>query len=234
MNPKQIKQNLNYFTKTDRIKSIGIGILVLGCILAMVGWYFNYYFLMIGSTLLPVGIVVFYLGVSGRATDTDLDAILAQEAERWQIDPEEDRRYAKRIWKRFEALTVAGYEYRDGVMLKKAKNGNLRSSEYTLTRVVFLTDALYCAVHTMSLVGEHPQDRVQESPYDAIRSVELLHSQANIAFGDQIFAAKPTELAIAYGDTVFRCPVTDDMNSEELIQKIQKAIREYRKEQEQA
>lgn len=230
MNPKQLKQNLNYFKKSDRLRNIGIVITFCCAAVAIFG---NYYCLVIGGTLLPVGIVVFYLGVSGRATDTDLDAILAQEAERWQIDPEEDRRYAKRLWKRFEPQTVAGYEYRDGVMLKKAKNGNLRSSEYTLTRVVFLTDALYCAVHTMSLVGEHPQDRVQEIPYDAIRSVEFLHGQANIAFGDQTFAAKPTELAIAYGDTVFRCPVADDMNSEELIQKIQKAIREYRKEQEQ-
>lgn len=230
METKQIKQNVNYFMKNDRLKTFGM-IMVIVCVaLAVFG---NYYLLVIGGTLLPVGIVLFYLGTSSKASDADLDAFLAQKREQWQVAPEEDRHYAKRIQNRFEPQTVQGHEYRQGLMLKKAKNGNLRSSEYTFTHVIFLTDALYCAVRTVTLTDENPQDRVREIPYDTIQSAELLHTQTTLTFGNQTFAAKVTELAIACEDTAFRCPVADDMNSEELIQKIQKAVREYRKEQDQ-
>jgi len=149
---KDFKSHINYFKRSDSLKYIGIVLAVLGVFLYMFGWSYISY--IIATIALPIGGALFIIGSSGRASDGDINEYITKRTEGIEIDLENNPSIKKRLLKQIPVETVEGYEYRDGLMVTKAKDGSIRSSEYTKSVLYSLSDALHIVSRRISIVSD--------------------------------------------------------------------------------
>lgn len=214
---KDHKHNINYFKKSDSLKGVGLGMAVVGLVLLWLGWSYLSYILT--CILLPAGLVLFFVGSTGRSSDEDIDTDIKRLTEGLEIDLGDDKRYAKRVLSHIEPAVCEGYEYREGLMLTKAKNGSVRSSEYTKAIIYLLSDGLYIVSRTFSLVSDDKHDGAVELLYADISCVRIDRESASVAFGKKKFNVKHVRLVIEYGEgQVFSTPIHDDVNSDKLVE----------------
>ena len=227
------KNHVNYFKRSDTPKYIGMGLMIVGFLLLWLGWGYISYILM--ALFIPTGIVLFLVGSSGRADDGEIDAFIKRRTEGMEVDLEEDRNYNKRILRHLPPESIENYVYRDGLLLTKAKNASLRSSEYTKAMIYTLSDSLYIPVRTISLVEDRVENRLYEIPYALLEGVELAREQKTLTFGKRSFVAKICLLTLTYdGGTVLQLPIHDDVSADRLVEKILKLAEEDKKKKEQA
>ena len=222
-----LKQNKNYFTKGEGLKIVGIVLIVLGVMLYFFGMGYWSYVLML--TVIPTGIILFFVGASGRLSDTEMDAFIACQLEDFDPHPEETKEYAKRVQKHLSPDLIEGYAYEDGVLLKRAKDGKIRSSHYTRTAIYQLTDAFYLASRHVSLIAEDVRNEYLEIPYRTVTAVELLRESATMPCGKKQFSVKRTELVITCGEQSFHAPIQDDTNADRLVERLRKVVAEAEK-----
>ena len=223
-----LKYNINYFKKSDLPKFLGICMLAIGFICLWLGH--GYFSWIIMSVFLPVGLVLFIYGSSGKASDADIDGCIEMKSMDMEVDLSSDIHYNRRILKGVEPIVAEGYEYRPGLMLTKAKNGSLRSSEYRRTIVYILSDSLYITTRLISLVTEDVTNEIVEIPYTDIEKVQLKTEESTLTFGKNSFRAKITVMSVERknGET-FECPISDDITSENEVAKLNGVISEYKK-----
>jgi hypothetical protein len=223
------KNNLNYFKKSDTPKFVGMGLMVVGIFLLWLGWSYVSYIM--SAVFIPVGLVLFFVGSSGRASDSEIDAFIKRRLGGMEVDLSEDRAYTKRVLKHIPPQSIEDYVYREGLMLTKAKNSSLRSSEYTRSLLYILSDALYIPTRTVALTEDRVDNKLYEIPYDIIQNVEIVRDRRTLTFGKKSFSAKITRLCISYGDGLtFSTPIHDDVTADALVDTIKKAITTHEKE----
>ncbi len=229
----EIRSNVNYFKKNENLKLFGGGLLAVSVFcLWIAGAIHMYIFYAIAPPCIVAGFVLFLIGSSGRASESDIDAHIRKQTELAEIEFYDDIHYSKVIAKGTKPTLIEGYEFEDGVMIKKAKNSSLRSSLYTKAHVYIMFDRLYINKKTASLVSEEVEKTTCEIFFCDIKKVELEEVKKNILFGKKSFATKSTKLRVEYGeDGVFLCPIFDNMDSVHFVEKINKAIDEYKKAQ---
>lgn len=225
----KIKNNVNYFTKNDSLKFVGVAMVALGFLLYFVGWGWISYILM--CVCIPLGAVLFIVGSSGRSGDDDIDEFIAVKLR--ELDPklELDKDYAKRVMKHFDPIEIEGYEYRDDLMFAKTKNGSVRSSEFVKSIVYYLNDALHITSRRVSLISDgEGEDKVYELLYDDIDRLELSEENKRFIFNKKSFAVKDLRLRIVMknGDPV-ELPIHDDLRSEQIVENVNHIIDNYRK-----
>ncbi len=226
-----IKHNKNYFQKGELLKYVGAAMAVLGAVMFLFGWSYLSYILSL--ICIPAGLILFFVGVGGRSNDSDLDQDIRNKTEGFEVQLEEDKKYSKRILKHLPPVMIEGYEYTDGLMFAKAKNGTVRSSEFTRSFVCLLSDALYLSCRTVSLVSEEVKDQAFEILYDDIKQVEMVREEKKVVFMKKAFPVKRACLTVTYGEGLtVALPMHDDMDSERLIETIRKSMAEYRTRQE--
>ena len=145
------KHNLNYFKKSGWQKPLGAGLFIAGVLLFLFGWSYFSYILSIIFVLL--GIALFLIGSSLRATDSDIDEFITKNLADFNVRLEEDKNYSRRILKHIPREELEVYKYDDGLMFTKTKTGNLRSSEYVKSIIYILSDGLYVASRSISIVS---------------------------------------------------------------------------------
>ncbi len=221
------KHNVGFFTKTDMPKYVGIALVILGVVLFYYGWgYISYVLLCIS---LPLGIGLFIFGSSRRCSEEDLDSCI--EVSMRDLDPrlDEDKKYAKKLHRQLAPMTADGYEYREGVMLAKGKDGTLRSSEYTASIIYTLNDGLHITRRAISLIEDKAEDSVLEVKFDSVESVRLVRGQAPITFRDKTYNAPICRLHVKCTDTEYITPIKDNISSEEYVEKLGKVIDAYKR-----
>ena len=224
-----LKNNINYFKKSDTPKYVGMGLMVVGVLLLWLGWSYVTYIM--AAAFIPVGLVLFLIGASGRASDSDIEGFIKRRLEGMEVNLAEDRTYAKRILKHIPPQSIEDYEYREGLMLTRAKNNSLRSSEYTRAILYVLSDALYIPTRTVALTEDRVDNKLYEIPYDMISGIEITRERRTLPFGKQSFSAKITKLCITYGDSLtLSLPIHDDITADSLVETIKKIIQSYQKE----
>ena len=224
-----IKNNVNYFCKDGKLKAWGVVMVALGFLLYYFGWGWISYILM--CLCIPAGAVLFIIGSSGRASDEDIDGLI--EVKMRGLDPslDTDKRYASRIPKGFEPIRLEGYELRDGLMFRKAKDGALRSSEFTGSVLYVLTDAIYLVKRTFSLISdEEPTEGVHELSFDSISRAEIFEETRSFAFKKNLFRAKVLRLRLVLesGEEI-SLPIHDDLRSESAVELINRAVEKGKK-----
>ena len=227
----KIKNNVNYFKKSDSLKFIGAAMAVLGFLLYYVGWGMISWILL--CTFIPLGAVLFIVGSSGRASDDDIDEFISIKSR--DLDPNLDLKkdYAKRIMKYSETVELEGYEFRDDLMFTKTKKGSVRTSEFVRTVIYTLTDAIHLTVRRISLVSdEEPADTTHEIAFDDIERLEISEEQKRFIFNKKTFSVKDKRLNVIMknGETV-SLPVHDDLRSEQIAENINHVLENYRKAQ---
>lgn len=228
-----IKHNVNYFKKNDNLMLFGGGLLAVSVFCLWIASAVHAFFLyIVAPPCIVAGFVLFLIGSSGRASESDMDAHIKKQVEGLEIDFSDDIHYSKKVVKTNEPTYIEGYEFFDGVMIKRTKNSSLRSSLYTKAIVYIMTDRLYINKKTASLISNDVEKSTTEILFDYIKNIELEETKKNIVFNKKTFATKSMKLKIEYGDgNTFLCPIFDNMDSIHFVEKINKAIAEYKKAQ---
>ena len=221
---KQTKNSINYFKKTDTLKLVGGGILIAGLICLWLGWGLIGYILAIIGT--PTGLVLFFIGSTGRVTDADMDSDIDNKMAGLAIDIDQNRSYQLKLLKNIKEYTVEGYKFHDDVMIKKLKSGEIRTSEFSRSKIRILSDRLYIVNREISLIfDDEIENNLFELTYDTIKSVEIEREQKTVTFNKNTFNIKPCCLRITTETDVICLPCADALTSDELVNVINKQIK---------
>ncbi len=219
---KNYKSNINYFKKWEGLKTLGLGMLIVGfaCL-----WLARTYFMWIaGGAILTAGVIVFLLGNIGRSTEEEIVAEIKRRSEGIEFpEVEKERYFYTRVPAKPEILEFSGFVLSEGLLLKKMKNGSICSSEYRVGRVFLLTDAFYAKTRTFSLVSDVCEEETLEIPFASVEEVAVLRESKELPCGKRIFSVKPCHLVIVFdGGKKLYLPASDDVYVDELAERLKK------------
>lgn len=220
---KEFKSNANYFNKGEALKFIGIGLMVLAGIMYFFGWgYISYILMSIG---LPLGAVLLVISTFGRSTESDIDAYIKKHTEGVEHKTDDQKKFEKRLHNKIPIQTFEGYDYSEGLMYKKGKNGQVRSSKYCKAVIYPLETGLCICYRKISLVSDEIENNDTEIPYTSITVFEMKSEDKNLTVGKNSIRVKETLLMIGNTDgTVLSLPIKDSIMIEEYVKKINALI----------
>ncbi len=220
---KTFKENTNYFKKSDTLKFAGVATAVISVILFFFGWsYFSYIISCLGA---PAGIVMLILGTLGRAKEEDIVNYINKHTKEIKIDLVENKNLAKRVLKNPEPLIAEGEVYREGVMIKRTKEGKMRSSLYAKSVIYPLDDALYIVSKTISLISDDIEEITVEIPYSAIECFETREEKMNIAFEKKTYNVKKYELFVEESNgKTYSLPIENSISTDNFVKKVSELI----------
>ena len=218
---KNYKSNINYFKKWEGLKTLGLGMMIVGFACLWLGWGWTY---LIGALLMIAGITVFMIGNIGRSTEEEIVAEIKRRAEGIEFpEVEKERYFYTRVPAKPEILEFSGFVLSEGLLLKRMKNGSICSSEYRVGRVFLLTDAFYAKTRTFSLVPDVCEEETLEIPFASVEEVAVLRESKELPCGKRIFSVKPCHLVIVFdGGKKLYLPASDDVYVDELAERLKK------------
>ncbi|MBQ7379437.1 MAG: hypothetical protein IJW70_07155 [Clostridia bacterium] len=228
MDQKQIKRNRNYFTKTDTLLYVGIGLVVVGAILFFFGYgYFSY---IAASVTAPVGIVLLLIGASQRVTDADIDTCIAKLTEGMAVDMVENPKFARRILKQVPILQVQNYVYDDAILHKYAKSGSVRSEKFESAILYALDTELYVVRRRISLLSEQePQNEILVLPYTDLQIPKIMEESTKLTFGKKTRTVSYSLLCLRTSDTELQLPMQSNADVDEFISRISRVLADVKK-----
>ncbi|MBQ9085606.1 MAG: hypothetical protein IJY47_00295 [Clostridia bacterium] len=219
----ELRGNFNYFQKSEWMKYVGLTLVILGAILFVFGWSYLSYLFSIAAV--PTGLVLLLARSITSSSDDDIAAYIAGHLENLEIDAENDKDFKARCLKSMEPEVCEGYEYKEGIMLKKPKKGVLRSSEYTKAILYPMKDGIRVSRHTISLVSHDEIRQDIEIPYFHIKRFEIAKEDLKLTFGKNTFALRSVRLEIEYGeDSFLSLPFGENVQTEDFVARIQKLM----------
>ena len=219
---KNYKSNINYFKKWEGLKTLGLGMLIVGfaCL-----WLARTYFMWIaGGALLTAGVIVFLLGNIGRSTEAEITEEIKRRSEGIEFpEVEKERHFYKRVPAKAEILDFSGFTLSEGLLLKRMKNGSVCSSEYKIARVCLLTDAFYVKTRTFSLVSDSVEEETVEIFFPSVEDVTVLRESKTLPCGKKVFSVKSCHVVITFeeGKKLY-LPTTDDVYVDEVAARLKK------------
>ncbi|MBQ8407740.1 MAG: hypothetical protein IJY39_02615 [Clostridia bacterium] len=224
---KQEKESINYFVKTDTLKFVGAGLLIAGLLcmwlgfrLGIVGWILA----IVGA---PTGFVLFIIGTLGRATDADMESVITQKMSGLEIGIDNEKHYQLKLLKHLKEVTIEGYRFHDGIMIKKLKDGSLRTPEYARSMVKILKDSLYIVSREISLINDDVINNTYEIFYDSIQTVEIVREHERVVFNNNTYVTKPCYFHVVYDGGEINLPIVDAITSDELVDNIKRQMQIY-------
>lgn len=219
------KKNIHYFTQTDLCKNLGIALMAVGLLLLVFGWSYLSFILMTVS--IPTGLILFLVGSSRRSSEKDLDAAIERATAELEPVEEEAEKLNRRALKKIAPILAGGYELREGLMLKKDKSGKMRSSKYTKSYLMPLSDALYVSTRTVSLVEDQKKDLSLQIPYREIESITLVRTERELSFQKKLLRVKECRFSVTYHTgEVFSLPIQDDVLTEQFTEDLQACVKQ--------
>ena len=223
MDQKQLKRNLNYFTKSDTPLYVGIGLLVVGVALFFFGYgYISY---VIASILAPVGLVLALVAASRRVTDADMDACIAKLTEGMEVDLVENPKFAKRMLKQIPMIKLQNYIFDNALAHKYAKNGAVRTEKLETSLIYALDTELYVVHRCFSLLADECDTQVYEIPYTDIESIEITEQQTKMTFGKNTRTVAYSLLTIK-GASTLGLPMQSNADTDEFVSRVKRVLAE--------
>lgn len=221
---KNYKANINYFKKWEGLKTLGLGMLIVG--FASIWLAMGYLVYLGGILLLATGGVLFLVGNINRSTEEEIMAEIARRSEGIEFpEVETERHFYKRVPEKQEILDFAGFSFFDGVWLKKMKNGSIGSSAYRVARVLLLTDAFYAKTREFSLLEEGAKEETQEILFSSVEDVAVLRESKTFSCGSKSFPVKLCQLVITFdGGKTLCLPMADNVYVDELAARLKKTV----------
>ncbi len=223
---KKQKANLNYFKKWEGLKTLGLGMLIVGfgCI-----WLAMGYLVYIGGiALLVAGVVLFLIGNINRSTEEEIRVEIRRRAEGIEFpEVETERHFYKRVPEKQEILDFSGFSFSEGLWFKRMKNGSIGSSAYRVARVLLLTDAFYVKTREFSLLEEGAKEETFEILFSSVEDVAVLREGKTFSCGAKSFPIKLCHLVITFdGGKTLCLPAADDVYVDELAARLKKLTEE--------
>ena len=229
MDQKQIKRNRNYFTKSDTLLYVGIGLVAVGAVLFFFGYGYISYIL--ASVLAPVGVVLLLVGASQRVTDADMDTCIAKLTEGMAVDMVENPKFERRMLKQVPVLQVQNYVYDDALLHKYAKSGSVRSETLESAILYALDTELYVVHRHISLLSEQePETEIIRIPYTELQALEVCEQNVTLTFGKKTRTVTYSLLCLRYADTELKLPMQSNADVDEFISRINRVLAEGKNE----
>lgn len=217
-----IKHNKNYFKINDSLKILGAGMLIAGLLLLWLGWSYISWILML--ILTPSGLGLFLYVSIVRSNDADILEDITKAVEDMSTKAEDLPYYNKRV-RYGDPFIASGFEYFDGLMYQKAKDGSIISTKYTKSVIHILSDRLYITAKTVSPISDESCEQIYDILLGEISSLELITERKKVPYKKSYFFANDTHLLIKTSDSEIKLPVHEDVNTDEFIKKIQKRLK---------
>ena len=124
---KTNKSNVNYFKKWEGLKTLGLGMLIVGFV--GIWMTFSYIVYLASIALLAAGVVAFLIGNIGRSTEADIMQEIKRRSDGIEFsEVETEHKFHKRVPDQQEILDFSGFTFPEGALLKKMKNGSVACS----------------------------------------------------------------------------------------------------------
>ncbi len=221
------KKLINYFTKWEGMNVLGIGMLAVGFLLLWVGMSFGMgsfsYVLMV--ILFILGAVTFLYGNIGRGHESHIYDRIEDAVETIRFNElEEDFKLHRRTPKNPETLVYEGFEFREGLYIKKKNDATLLSSEYTCVKIMVLNDAFYAKVMTLPLITQKKTVVTLDIPFSSITNMCVVREDKMITRGKkEKIRAKTCRICITYGENQqLLLPIKDDAYVEDRVEEMKK------------
>jgi hypothetical protein len=198
--------------------------MVLGVWLIWMGWQYIPFSYPIAMVLIPLGLVLFFYGNIGRASEADIQNCIEKSEEKIHFNElEEIPALRKRTPKELTEQTYQGYTLKNGVLFKKTKNGSLCSSEYDIAKMVTLNDGFYVKMLHFSFISDEHEIVAYDVPFSLLESITAERKSFNLMKGEVPHPAKTCHLVLTYdGGKKVKLPAKDDIYLEEQIEKLKK------------
>lgn len=212
---KDYKFNIGYFTKWDGGENLGLGIMAAG--LAYLFFAHGYINRIIGAVIAAIGLGLFFVLGSGKSREKDIREEVDRRSDIY-IDLSDDRHYIIRIPETVKEYVFRGYDFCEGLYLKRMKNGDLCSSRHTAAKVQVLKDAFYVVVRTFSLTSDEEREEIYDIRFDTIESLAIEKEKKTLTSGKNTFEIKDCHLVITYdGGKRLALPKKDDIFNDDLL-----------------
>ena len=214
----------NYYQKWDGAGPLGIGLLAVGFLMIWIGWKFIPFAYPMAMLMIPVGIVLFFYGNTGRASDADIQDKIEKSHERIHFhELEEIPALRKRTPKTLNEQVFEGYTLKKGIPFKKMKNGSICSSEYDIAKMVTLNDGFYIKALHFSFVSDEQELVTHDVPFATLESITAERKSFNLMKNQVPYPAKTCHLVLTYdGGKKVKLPAKDDIYLDELIEKLKR------------
>ncbi len=215
------KQHENYFKRNDVLLFIGALMLLIGAGLILVG---KRRWVMPCCIVMAIGAVIFIVGTTIRVSEKEILAYLARQLEGFDLSFNTLAVHERRVIRDAQPIVVENYDYEQGDMLRKTKNG-IVSSRYMKTAIFTLTDAFIVRSRMVSLVSGEIKNKRIEIPYDSVEEIKVIREEKKLTFNNKEFDLTTDKLLIRYGNGYkFITPLHVDIKSKELEEKLHKII----------
>ncbi len=223
---RNFKSNINYYTKWEGMRSVGLCLMIFGFGALWMGWSISYFIYILGAPALISGIVMFFWGNTGRSSEEEIQAEIKRRKDGIAFpELESERDWKKRVSQRPEVHEFEGFRFREGVYFKKMKNGSLCSSEYERAVMHILTDAFYIKSRRFSLVEEGETAETWEIPFALVERIEIEHSTVTLSNGKKTAEAAVSDLVFTYDGGKRLCILSlDDAYADDLVARLNKIV----------
>ena len=218
---QDLKRKQNYFKQSDAPRIVGLGLLLVGFILLFCSGYLDvkYVLVIFAWIAMPVGLVLFIVAGTMRTDEENIDKHIEDQLMGLEISAAEEDKYRKRLLPQKHPRVLEGYEYREGLMLRRDKVNTLRSSEFSRTLLYLLRDGFFLVTRTVSLVDSDWREQRVEVVLSDICGVELCEEQKHLTFEKHAFEARDVRLVFRYRDGgTYSVPVHRDLDLEEFVE----------------
>ncbi len=219
---KNYKANINYFKKWEGLKSLGLGMLIVG--FASIWLAMGYLVYLGGIALLAAGVVLFLIGNINRSTEAEILEEIGRRSEGIAF-PEvaKERNFYTRLPEKQEILEFSGFSFSDGLWFKKMKNGSVCSSEYFVAKMLLLTDAFYVKTRKFSLLEEGAKEEALEILFSSVEDVTVRRESKTVSCGARSFSVKLCHLVITFdGGKTLCLPMSDNVYVDELAARLKR------------
>ena len=216
---QEYKQNARYFGQSNLIQPIGLALVALAIVLFFSHLGYVSYILM--SIALPVGI---FLAVIGVSHEGEVTAHLHRAVEDVGPTFEEEQALKGRLSHKVGITVAEGFEYREGLPLKKSRGGTIYSSRYSKALLYPLTDAVCIYARSISLVEEDRREIAEEIPYADIDVFAITTAEDTLTCGKRRFTVKHSTLTVkTHSGKCYTMPIADDVTTAALAEFVEKS-----------
>lgn len=222
---KNSNSNINYFKKWEGMATFGLCTLVVGFVSLWMGYGLTY---LLGGALIIGGFIVFILGNSGRSNEGEIMEEIKRRTDGIEFsEVEKDHHFHKRVPQKQEIMDFAGFILREGLMLKKMKNGSVCSSEYNVSRVYLLADAFYAKTKTISLISNEEWSQTEEIFFNSVEDIRVERERTTLGFEKKQFSVNICSIVVEYdGGKRLVLPAKDDAYVDDTAAKMKKIAAE--------
>ena len=217
------QRHLKYFNGTDDMRLAGTILLGASGALFVWTWFimWSYILFLASIILLPIGGVVFGIGSMGKSTDSDIEDVISRLSSEADIDAEKDAAIIKKQLKRPLPEAVCGYDYSDGLMLRKTKDGVVRSEIFKRATIVPLNDGLCVICATVNIPCESVKKEIFTFSYRDVDELRVASERKTVSYGKKSFSVKDSRLEIISGGNIaLSLPVKESASLDLFVKEI--------------